>query len=114
VGPAGRILDQALQEAGIERRTVYVTNAVKHFKWEPRGKRRLHKTPAQREVEACHQWLEGELAAVKPALHRGARGHGGQGAPRARLPHHPVPGKLVRPEGCPRSWRPSIRPTCCE
>jgi len=68
VGPAGHILDQALQEAGIERRTVYVTNAVKHFKWEPRGKRRLHKTPAQREIEACHQWLEGELAAVKPAL----------------------------------------------
>jgi uracil-DNA glycosylase family protein len=68
VGPAGRILDQALEEAGIDRRVVYVTNAVKHFKWEPRGKRRLHKTPAQREVEACHQWLEGEMATVKPAL----------------------------------------------
>ena len=68
VGPAGRILDQALAAAGIERRTVYVANAVKHFKWEPRGKRRLHKTPAQREIEACHQWLEGELATVKPRL----------------------------------------------
>jgi DNA polymerase len=68
VGPAGRILDQGLREAGIDRALTYVTNAVKHFKWEPRGKRRLHKTPAQRELEACYQWLEGEIAAVKPAL----------------------------------------------
>ena len=68
VGPAGRILNQALADADIERRTVYVTNAVKHFKWEPRGKRRLHKTPAQREIAACHQWLDGELTTIKPAL----------------------------------------------
>ena len=68
VGPAGRILDQGLEAAGIDRRQVYLTNAVKHFKWEPRGKRRLHKTPAQREIEACHQWLEAELAAVRPRL----------------------------------------------
>jgi DNA polymerase len=68
VGPAGRILDQGLRDAGIDRGQVYVTNAVKHFKWEPRGKRRLHKTPAQREIEACRQWLEGEIAAVRPAL----------------------------------------------
>ena len=68
VGPAGRLLDQALAQAGIERARVYVTNAVKHFKWEPRGKRRMHKTPAQREIEACHQWLAGELAAIRPAL----------------------------------------------
>ncbi|HYC35399.1 MAG TPA: UdgX family uracil-DNA binding protein [Usitatibacter sp.] len=68
VGPAGRILDHGLREAGISRRSVYVTNAVKHFKWEPRGKRRLHKTPAQREVEACYQWLEGELRAVRPRV----------------------------------------------
>ena len=68
VGPAGRLLDQGLAEAGIDRAKVYVTNAVKHFKWEPRGKRRLHKTPAQREIEACYQWLEGEMAAVKPRL----------------------------------------------
>ena len=68
VGPAGRILDQALGEAGIPRRMIYVTNAVKHFKWEPRGKRRLHKTPAQREIDACYQWLEGEMEAVRPAL----------------------------------------------
>ena len=68
VGPAGRLLDQAMAEAGLDRKAVYVTNAVKHFKWEPRGKRRLHKTPAQREIEACYQWLEGEMQALRPAL----------------------------------------------
>ena len=68
VGPAGRILDQGLRDAGIDRARTYITNAVKHFKWEPRGKRRMHKTPAQREIEACYQWLEGEMASVKPAL----------------------------------------------
>ncbi|HET7671534.1 MAG TPA: UdgX family uracil-DNA binding protein [Burkholderiales bacterium] len=66
VGPAGRLLDRALEEAGVDREHLYVTNAVKHFKWQLRGKRRLHKTPAQREVDACHQWLEREIAAVKP------------------------------------------------
>jgi uracil-DNA glycosylase family protein len=68
VGPAGRILMQAMDAAGIERGRVYITNAVKHFKWEPRGKRRLHKSPAQREIEACYQWLQGEMEAVRPAL----------------------------------------------
>ena len=66
VGPAGRLLDRALEAAGVERAHLYVTNAVKHFKWHLRGKRRLHKTPAQREIDACHQWLEGEIQAVKP------------------------------------------------
>jgi uracil-DNA glycosylase family protein len=66
IGPAGRLLDRALDAAGVEREHLYVTNAVKHFKWEARGKRRLHKTPAQREVDACHQWLEREIATVKP------------------------------------------------
>ena len=68
VGPAGRLLDKALAEAGVEREHLYVTNAVKHFKWELRGKRRLHKTPAQREVDACHRWLKGEIATVKPRV----------------------------------------------
>jgi uracil-DNA glycosylase family protein len=68
VGPAGRLLDRALEAAGVDRSTLYVTNAVKHFKWEPRGKRRLHKTPAQREIEACRPWLDAEIAAVKPAV----------------------------------------------
>jgi DNA polymerase len=68
VGPAGCILDQGLRDAGLDRGKLYVTNAVKHFKWEPRGKRRMHKTPAQREIDACYQWLEGELETVKPKL----------------------------------------------
>src|SRR5713101_9590423 len=68
VGPAGKIMDQALEEAGIDRSHVYVTNAVKHFKWEPRGKRRIHKKPNSREIAACHPWLEAEIALVKPKV----------------------------------------------
>ncbi len=68
VGPAGRLLDRALEAAGVDREHLYVTNAVKHFKWQLRGKRRLHKTPAQREIDACHQWLEREIEAVKPQV----------------------------------------------
>ena len=68
VGPAGKIMDKALEEAGINRREVYVTNAVKHFKWEPRGKRRIHQKPNSREVAACRPWLEAELRLVKPRL----------------------------------------------
>lgn len=66
VGPAGELLDGALEAAGIDRRQVYITNAVKHFKWEPRGKRRMHKTPAQKEVAACRYWLDAELESVAP------------------------------------------------
>jgi len=68
VGPAGKIMDQALEEAGIDRKEVYVTNAVKHFKWEPRGKRRIHQKPNSREIAACRPWLEAELQIVKPKL----------------------------------------------
>jgi DNA polymerase len=68
VGPAGKLLDRALEATGVPRKEVYITNAVKHFKWEPRGKRRLHKTPAQREIDACLPWLEAELAAVEPRV----------------------------------------------
>jgi DNA polymerase len=66
VGPAGGILDKALDAAGIDRGGVYVTNAVKHFKWEPRGKRRIHKKPNGLEIAACHPWFEAEVEAVKP------------------------------------------------
>lgn len=66
VGPAGRLLRRLLEQAGIDEKSVYITNGVKHFSWEPRGKRRLHKTPAQRELEACHAWLDGEIATLKP------------------------------------------------
>ena len=68
VGPAGALLEQAMQEAGMARDSIYLTNAVKHFKWEPRGKRRLHKTPAQREILACHGWLEEEIERVQPQV----------------------------------------------
>ena len=66
VGPAGKLLDRALAEAGIDRASVYVTNVVKHFKWEPRGKRRIHKKPNAGEIAACRPWLATEIALVKP------------------------------------------------
>ena len=68
VGPAGRLLDKALSEAGIDRSRVYVTNVVKHFKWEPRGKRRVHAKPNAAEIGACRPWLETEIALVKPRV----------------------------------------------
>ena len=66
VGPAGRLLDRALEQAGIDRSRIYVTNVVKHFKWEPRGKRRIHKKPNAGEIAACRPWLEAELSVIKP------------------------------------------------
>jgi len=68
VGPAGRELDRGLEAAGIDRRAVYVTNAVKHFKFEPRGKRRIHQKPNWSELAACRPWLDAELAAVRPTV----------------------------------------------
>lgn len=68
MGPAGRLLDQALAAAGIARSDVYVTNIVKHFKWEPRGKRRIHAKPSASEVAACRPWLEAELAQIRPEV----------------------------------------------
>jgi uracil-DNA glycosylase family protein len=68
VGPAGRLLDTALEEAGIDRKLAYVTNVVKHFKWQPRGKRRIHQKPNAAEVAACRPWLDAELALLKPKV----------------------------------------------
>jgi DNA polymerase len=68
VGPAGKLLDKALAEAGIDRNEVYVTNAVKHFKWEPRGKRRIHKKPNSMEITACKPWLEAEIDLLQPEV----------------------------------------------
>ena len=68
VGPAGKLLDKALEEAGIDRSEVYVTNVVKHFKWEPKGKRRIHKKPNAREIAACRPWLEAELDLLEPEV----------------------------------------------
>ena len=66
VGPAGRVLDQALESVGIERSDIYVTNVVKHFKWEPKGRRRMHKKPNAREIAACLPWLEKEIELIRP------------------------------------------------
>ena len=68
VGPAGGVLDEALQAAGIDRGHVYITNAVKHFKWKPQGKRRLHQKPNAAEINACRPWLDAEIALIKPEL----------------------------------------------
>jgi DNA polymerase len=68
VGPAGTLLDRALSAAGIDRGQVYVTNIVKHFKWEPRGKRRIHKKPSALEISACRPWLDGELESIRPQV----------------------------------------------
>jgi DNA polymerase len=68
VGPAGQLLDQALDEAGIDRSKVYVTNVVKHFKWKPQGKRRIHQKPNWREIAACRPWLEAEVSVLKPRV----------------------------------------------
>ena len=67
VGVAGALLRRALEEIGVAPEDIYITNAVKHFSWEPRGIRRIHKTPAQREIAACHDWLEAEIDAIRPA-----------------------------------------------
>jgi len=68
VGPAGKLFDDALETVGIDRSQTYVTNVVKHFKWEPRGKRRIHKKPNSQEISACRPWLEAEIALVKPQV----------------------------------------------
>jgi uracil-DNA glycosylase len=68
VGPAGRLLDKALEEAGIDRKLAYVTNVVKHFKWQPRGKRRIHQKPNAAEIAACRPWLDAELSLLKPKV----------------------------------------------
>jgi uracil-DNA glycosylase family protein len=68
VGPAGKLLNRALDDAGVDRKATYVTNAVKHFKFEPRGKRRIHKKPSDLEIAACHQWIERELELLQPEL----------------------------------------------
>jgi uracil-DNA glycosylase len=68
VGPAGKLLDQALEQAGIDRKKVYVTNVVKHFKWKPQGKRRIHQKPNWREIAACRPWLDAEVTVLKPRV----------------------------------------------
>jgi uracil-DNA glycosylase len=101
VGPAGKLLDSCLEEAEIDRRAVYVTNAVKHFKWEPRGKFRLHKKPSLQEVHACRPWLNAEIETVQPKLIvcLGATAAQGLLGPKFRITQSH--GKLHRAEGLP-------------
>ena len=113
VGPAGRLLDKALEEAGVPRAKVFVSNAVKHFKFEMRGKRRIHKTPSQREAAACRHWLEDEIALVRPEALVAL----GSTAARSLL-GKPVPilanrGQwLVREDGRRNSSSVTVRPGC--
>jgi DNA polymerase len=101
VGPSGRLLDTCLAQAGIDRTQVYVTNAVKHFKWEPRGKRRLHKKPSLREVKACRPWLDAEIEAVHPGLIVCLGATAAQGLLGAAFRVTQQRGKLLHPEGLP-------------
>jgi uracil-DNA glycosylase len=115
VGPAGRLLDRALEQAGIDRSTVYLTNVVKHFKWEPRGKRRIHAKPNAAEIGACRPWLDTEIALVKPRvliclgataaqalLGRGFKVSQQRGAP-VESPLAPVVGATVHPSSVLRA-----------
>ena len=94
VGPAGKLLDGALIEAGIDRKKVYVTNAVKHFKWEPRGKRRIHKKPNAIEIAACRPWLDAEIAAIRPNVIVCLGATSSPITPRTRLPRHHAPRRI--------------------
>ena len=101
VGPAGKLLDQCLEEAGIDRHKVYVTNTVKHFKWEPRGKIRLHKKPNMQEIRACRPWLDAELEAVQPRLIVCLGATAAQGLLGARFRITQSHGQVEKPEGLP-------------
>ena len=95
VGPAGRVLDEALEQAGIDRSKAYVTNVVKHFKWEARGKRRIHARPNWTEIAACKPWLEAELAVVEPRVAGLPRRDRRAGAPRQAVPGDEAAGRAV-------------------
>jgi uracil-DNA glycosylase len=98
--PAG-LLDQCLEEAGIDRRKVYVTNTVKHFKWEPRGKLRIHKKPSMEEIHACRPWLDAELETVKPELIVRLGAVASQSLLGSRCKITKVHGKVQQVEGLP-------------
>jgi uracil-DNA glycosylase family protein len=101
IGPAGAILDRALVDAGLDRAELYVTNAVKHFKWEPRGKRRMHKTPAQQEIEACRQWLDREIETIKPELIIGLGATAARALTGRAVKLGELRGKIIRRENAP-------------
>jgi DNA polymerase len=101
VGPAGKLLDKCLAEAGIDRRQTYITNMVKHFKWEPRGKRRLHEKPNQMEISACKPWLRREIDVVQPKMVVALGATAAQGLLGASFRVTKQRGTVVRIEGYP-------------
>jgi DNA polymerase len=101
VGPAGKLLDECLNEAGIDRTKVYVTNTVKHFKWEPRGKLRIHKKPNMKEIHACRPWLEAELETVRPKLIVCLGAVAAQSLLGAKFRLMQAHGKVQQPDGLP-------------
>ena len=101
VGPAGKLLDKALEQAEIDRGEVYVTNAVKHFKWEPRGKLRIHKKPSMKEVTACRPWLDAELETVRPKLIVALGATAAQGLLGSSFRITQAHGKVQEPPGLP-------------
>jgi uracil-DNA glycosylase len=116
VGPAGRVLDEALREAGIEREQVYVTNVVKHFKWSPaeRGKRRIHKKPRYSEINACRPWLNAELRTVRPRVLVCLGATAAQALLGKEFSVSRQRGELVDSPLAPTWWQPSIRLRSCE
>lgn len=113
VGPAGKILDRALADAGIDRSRVYVTNAVKHFKFEPRGKKRLHKKPNAGEIEACKWWLDQEIELIKPDLTVALGATAAQDWLGGRSPSARFAGALSILGPIYRASSPSTRLSCC-
>ena len=114
VGPAGQMLDRALEEAGIDRSKVYVTNAVKHFKFVPRGKIRLHQKPNTPEIKACRQWYERELAAIKPELVVAMGATAAQSVLGKITPINKNRGRLIDLDNGTRALVTGIRPICCD
>jgi DNA polymerase len=101
VGPAGNLLDACLKEAKLDRRKIYVTNTVKHFKWEPRGKLRIHKKPSMKEIHACRPWLEAELEAVRPEMIVCLGAVAAQSLLGSKFKLTESHGKVQRPQGLP-------------
>ena len=112
VGPAGKLLDKCLAEAGIDRKQTYVTNMVKHFKWEPRGKRRLHEKPNQMEISACKPWLEREIEAVQPKLIVALGATAAQGLMGSCVSGDEAAGQVCESRVIRRSWQRYIHHRC--
>ena len=112
VGPAGKVLDRALEAAGLERAEIYITNAVKHFKNEPRGKRRLHKKPDTSEIDACRWWLDNELELIQPAVAVALGATAARALMRKALPSTPI-AAAHRAAGGGKASSPCIRLICC-